>query len=214
MLNLKFVKITDTGYILCKVPNHVLSSISNEVDELMKKNFTDTIPYNDNLAGAIQHEYVLTKCRDKLNNYIELIAPLYWTHLNDVKQNVRHFIKQNNNGHPDLWANFQKKHEHNPPHTHAGDLSFVIWLKVPYDIEKEKRLPNLSKALNPSAGAFYFTYPDNKCRGGIGFHYIQIDKNKEGYMAIFRSDLHHAVLPFYTSENYRVSISGNIGIDT
>ena len=37
-----------------------------------------------------------------------------------------------------LWANFQKKYEFNPPHTHGGVYSFIVFVNVPYNYESEK----------------------------------------------------------------------------
>ena len=33
-----------------------------------------------------------------------------------------------------LWINFSQKHDYNPPHTHTGALSFVIYCQVPKEI--------------------------------------------------------------------------------
>jgi hypothetical protein len=38
-----------------------------------------------------------------------------------------------------LWVNFMKKHEYNPPHDHADQLSFVIFLDVPKEIKEEAK---------------------------------------------------------------------------
>jgi hypothetical protein len=38
-----------------------------------------------------------------------------------------------------------------------------------------------------------------------------VDNTWEGKMALFPADLNHIVYPFYTSEDYRISISGNVG---
>ena len=37
-----------------------------------------------------------------------------------------------------MWVNFQRKYEFNPLHKHSGLLSFVIWMKIPYNFEDEK----------------------------------------------------------------------------
>ena len=37
-----------------------------------------------------------------------------------------------------------------------------------------------------------------------------IDKTWEGTIVMFPSWLNHSVYPFYTSDDYRISISGNI----
>ena len=39
-----------------------------------------------------------------------------------------------------------------------------------------------------------------------------IDKNFEGYMAIFPSTLTHSVNPFYSTDEFRISISGNVSV--
>ena len=37
-----------------------------------------------------------------------------------------------------------------------------------------------------------------------------IDKSWEGVMILFPADTAHQVYPFYTSDDYRISISGNL----
>ena len=36
-----------------------------------------------------------------------------------------------------LWINFMKAGEFNPPHSHSGDFSFVLYLQVPKELQKE-----------------------------------------------------------------------------
>ena len=37
------------------------------------------------------------------------------------------------------WVNYQKQNEFNPVHNHGGVYSFVIWMKIPYDSEKQNQ---------------------------------------------------------------------------
>jgi hypothetical protein len=46
--------------------------------------------------------------------------------------------------------------------------------------------------------------------GRIVQNRIEVDKSWEGTMIMFPSSLHHMVHPFYTSDEYRISISGNL----
>ena len=39
-----------------------------------------------------------------------------------------------------------------------------------------------------------------------------IDKNFEGYMVVFPSLLGHSVNPFYSTDEFRISISGNVSV--
>lgn len=104
----------------------------------------------------------------------------------------------------DLWVNFMGKYEYFPPHNHTGVYSFVIWNRIPYDVEEEKKRTNHKI---PCAGAFYFLSPVNNI---ILPHYIHVDKEMQNYICMFPSTLTHGVYPFYTSDDYRVSISGNL----
>ena len=105
-----------------------------------------------------------------------------------------------------LWVNFMKSGEYNPLHTHSGDYSFVIYLDVPPEIEKE---------------AEKFEGTDMK-PGGIKFVYTQEAKPqwattdqrfvpKTGEMFIFPALLQHYVAPFKSNVT-RISVSGNIMI--
>ena len=40
----------------------------------------------------------------------------------------------------DLWVNYQKKYEFNPPHSHSGVASFVIFIHIPYDLLEEEKV--------------------------------------------------------------------------
>ena len=40
----------------------------------------------------------------------------------------------------DLWVNYQKKYEFNPPHSHSGVASFVIFIHIPYDLSEEEKV--------------------------------------------------------------------------
>ena len=49
-----------------------------------------------------------------------------------------------------------------------------------------------------------------KCsRGNAEMVDLPVDKSWEGKFAIFPSELQHGVNPFYTSDEYRITISNN-----
>lgn len=58
---------------------------------------------------------------------------------------------------------------------------------------------------------FQFTYTDTL--GQINQELIPVDKTYDGVLCIFPSKLNHQVYPFYTSDEYRISVSGNICLD-
>jgi hypothetical protein len=105
------------------------------------------------------------------------------------------------------WVNYQKKYEFNPAHKHDGILSFVLWTKIPYDMEEERLAsPGAESNLN-SAGMFSFLYSNTL--GKISAQQIPVDKNMENNILIFPSNFYHMVYPFFTSDGYRISVSGN-----
>ena len=108
-----------------------------------------------------------------------------------------------------FWVNYQKKHEFNPRHTHGGIFSFVIWVKIPYDHEDEKKLPfaESSGAAGRLIGNFSFLWSDGV---EIQSKPIEMSPKMEAHGFIFPSSLHHEVYPFYTSDEERISVSGNI----
>ena len=106
----------------------------------------------------------------------------------------------------EIWVNFQKKHEFNPVHTHSGQLSFVIWMKIPYLYEAESKIEAVQGvAEDCCAGCFEILYLDTL--GQISrYAYFPI----ESKLLIFPAKLPHLVYPFYTSDRERISISGNL----
>ena len=107
------------------------------------------------------------------------------------------------------WVNYQKKHEFNPRHNHSGMFSFVIWIKIPYDYEDEKKLPlaESSGAAKKLIGNFSFLWSDGL---DIQTKVIPMSPKMEAHGVIFPSTFHHEVYPFYTSDEERISVSGNI----
>jgi hypothetical protein len=85
----------------------------------------------------------------------------------------------------------------------------VIWHKVPYKIEDERaRFPHMKQ---DEIRAGHFAFLTTNELGQIMSIEIPADKTWEGKMALFPANLNHLVYPFYTSDDYRISISGNVG---
>ena len=110
-----------------------------------------------------------------------------------------------------LWANFQKKHEFNPPHDHAGVYSFVIWMQIPTSYAEQKKLPICVNS-NADNHISNFTFAYTNTLGRISTFAYNMEKEVEGYMVMFPSELKHEVFPFYENDGERISISGNVVI--
>ena len=104
-----------------------------------------------------------------------------------------------------VWVNFMKQGEWNPVHNHTGDISCVIYLKVPKEISDENKTSELSSKSNtPSAGKIEFHYGENIKYCGTGVMMNPIEKE----IYIFPAKLHHQVYPF-KSKTERISVSVN-----
>tara|TARA_X000001388_G_C2216769_1_gene117572 strand:+ start:779 stop:1441 length:663 start_codon:yes stop_codon:yes gene_type:complete len=103
------------------------------------------------------------------------------------------------------WINYQKKNEFIPNHIHDGIFSYTIWMDIPYDSNEE-----LKEGGN-DASCFQFSYTD--ILGITRVHNIRLNKKDNGRMLFFPAKLRHQVYPFYTTDKYRVSISGNVMLD-
>jgi len=205
-----YVTLTRTGYMECIVPENILQSIKTEIDQIIDSDFTLTKKHNYDLAGAIEKEYKLEASVPAVESFVSMVANNYWSELDSPYKDIKHKLAIGKDKTPDLWINFQKKGEYNPLHKHGGLLSFVIWYQVPYDIDEERKLPIHQNLGDCSAGEFSFAYPDPYVVGGVSTHRITVDKSKEGHMIIFPASLRHQVYPFFTSDDYRISISGNL----
>ena len=93
------------------------------------------------------------------------------------------------------WINYQTKGQLLSNHIHAGFLSYSAWISIPV-------LSEFS----------YFQFIYNNTIGTTCNHDIAINKHMEGKLILFPSLLHHIAYPFYTSDDVRISVSGNLSL--
>lgn len=196
------------GILTCKLKDIVVDELQQSLDNI-EQNKEDAIDFSDKLAGHNNAEYQLP-ITPKIKYLVEslceeydkifLPVPSYYAFFTkeDCDQGVQYELKT-------LWANYSKKYDFNPSHTHTGLYSFVIWVKIPYNVEEELKL---YKSTSPRASTFSFSYPNSL--GKIDQHTLFLDKDWEWTMALFPATMNHEVHPFYTSDDTRISISGNV----
>ena len=192
-------------YLFATVPPEV----SSKLDEIVKQKHT--IKANHDLAGNIKNEFMIPDAKPIIWPLLDILIkewakkyPAEFARLGSMSNQEEFRLMLFN-----TWVNFQKKHEFNPIHTHDGVFSFVIWHKVPFTQKDEyARFPNM-KEDQIKAGHFAFVVTNQM--GKIVQHDMCVDNTWEGKMALFPADLNHIVYPFYTSDDYRISISGNVG---
>jgi len=192
-------------YLIATVPE----DITKKLDEIINKKHTEKA--NHDLAGNIQNEFLIPEGKPIIWPLIDKCIqahfdkfPTYYARISGMHKSDEFHLELHS-----LWVNYQKKYEFNPVHIHDGLFSFVIWHKVPYHMKDEKaRFPHMKES-EIRAGHFVFLMPNEL--GHVSSHTIPADNEWEGKMALFPASLNHQVYPFYTSDEYRISISGNIG---
>jgi len=194
----------NSGIIFDRLPDILVKELNEKVLEV-QNNFEKLENKNNELAGHLKRQYDLSP------------SPLFKNYINTLTNQHDYFFGTirdcnflNKNVPFDLttlWVNFQEKYEFNPPHNHGGLVSFVIWHKIPYDIQKElDYFPN--KPDNSSASLFGFIA--SNIYGQMSTQYIPVSREFEGVICMFPSQLFHFVNPFYTSNDYRITVAGNV----
>ena len=215
MTNLIYNEFPNVGFISTQLPKDILQHVKAEI-EAIRQNESGFKSANDILAGNMEKQFHLKNSRKHIEPFLEYLS---WTYTN--KWGFEKKVVQSINGESDqidiefkldkLWANFQKKYEFNPTHSHMGVFSFACWIEIPYNIEDELNLNQVKYSNAKATSCFTFSYTN--ILGDILNFPIPVDKGMEGHMIFFPAELSHAVYPFYTSNDYRISIAGNISVN-
>lgn len=178
------------GVLEDRLPKKLHNDLLSEIDYAELKN-PDMLSglTNKNVA---KHKF-LVDTKDDLLNYIKTLLVTYnsnfpgLSNLNVLTKDLPYHM-----GNP--WINYQRKCEYVPNHTHDGIYSYSIWLKIPAKCN------------------FEFTYTN--IIGNIEQQKIELTQENEGKIIFFPAKLPHIAYPFSDSDGVRVSISGNISLDS
>ena len=187
------------------IPREIYQALNKEIVDI-HTNDKDVVRMNRTLAGQITKEYQITKSRQFLDPFLEEMGRAYQKEWN-------YYPKENPNNNKlkveSVWVNMQKKLEVNPLHNHDGTLSFVAWLHVPFKLENERNMPNCKNSRTMElASTFQFVY--TTALGTIANCPLFVESGWEAKIVMFPAKLLHIVYPFQTSDDYRISIAGNL----
>jgi hypothetical protein len=156
------------------------------------------------LAGHIKDEYHI-KVTNDYSNYIcrcldnNPITSFYLNKIDILNKNCPIILDKS-------WINFQKKHEFNPLHDHTGIFSFIIFMQIPYKLEEEFKVYADTNGKHTSCLSFAYT----DTNGSVVDKTCSVDESYLYKMLIFPAKLKHMVYPFYTSDEERITVSGNV----
>ena len=205
-----------------KIPGYVITNYNKYCDEIIaNKEKLKKQDHSKNLAGNVRHEFYITKdFIEKEKNLLNIINVMAQRMLAADKRGVEDevsvsFLKNapatTMKIFPDaitgcdlvsLWCVSQWAGDFNPLHVHSGDLSGVLYLKMPKGLEKEYEKEDHHAAVGdlqfiagtPQA----FSRNNLKMRPVVGDFYV------------FPSWLHHTVYPFRTKNEERRSLAFNL----
>jgi len=169
------------------------------IDKLLDEAKGSQESYGDRLAGHLKKEIKLNAINYK--KYFDRMFTVYDHALQgwNKKKGFSQYVVS------DLWCNFQKANEFNPPHDHTGTLSFVIYLKVPEMLRTECEEHQKGKT-SAGPGCISFFIADSDRKNSITQHSFL---PMTGDCFIFPAWLKHWVYPF-KSDCTRISVSGNV----
>lgn len=194
------------GWLEIKLSTKVLTYL-NKLIKNKKEN------YNKDLAGNIDESYVLKDENHLFFNTVLVDCIMEYIKEFKEKGSVPNILTQEcKYTLSNMWVNYQKKHEFNPLHNHAGVFSFVIWMHIPSSYKEESSLKFVKHANHKPVASFEFIAVN--MLGHITSHIYHLGPQYEGTMLFFPSQLHHQVYPFYTSNEKRITISGNIKLNS
>jgi hypothetical protein len=201
----KHSHLPNIGLTEGSIPSEIYQALNKEIIDIDNDD-SNTMKMNKSLAGQITKEYQLTKSRQLLDPYLEEMGRAYQKEWN-------YYPKENPNNNKlkveSVWVNMQKKLEVNPLHNHDGTLSFVAWLYVPFKLEDERNMENVKYSRTVElASTFQFVY--NTALGTIANCPMFVESGWEAKIVMFPAKLLHIVYPFQTSDDYRISIAGNL----
>tara|TARA_R100001086_G_scaffold230893_1_gene151357 strand:- start:161 stop:715 length:555 start_codon:yes stop_codon:yes gene_type:complete len=151
---------------------------------------------NSKLVGLIDHEYDIdqTKFENIFNKYVDGFSIAYKNWYNVDKTPPMQIS--------DVWVNYMKAGECNPPHMHQAAFSSVFYLKVPKGLKKEVEK---CKANHTWPGAIQFLFNNPTVPNTIN-SYQHLPE--AGDFFIFPGSLMHCVNSFQSSGE-RISIAAN-----
>ena len=184
--------------------------------KIIEEGKQNKLSFKSELAGHLSNSFEVEDTNDWFFNNVlhELISAFYNSNggahpKNSIESAFRsNFIVRLEK----FWANYQYKHEFNPPHNHSGLYAFVVWMKIPYSSKEQKKLKFLDgmRDIDKKAGEFEFVYTN--LLGDISNYRYPMSPELEGTILLFPAQFMHCVYPFYDCDEPRISLSGNLMI--
>jgi len=179
-----------------KFPQSVIKKINLEVERITRqKKLIDKYDYSKKLVGQVKQEIELPSIFIKKNIY-KYISKSIKEYIKASTGKLTKKVKIIN-----FWVVRQYAHEYNPVHFHDGHVSGVGYLKIPKQLNQDKKQLQINGSIDFISGTKMFL------NNSIFNH-----KPKIGDVILFPNYLMHTAYPF-SVEGERRSFSFNVEID-
>ena len=180
-----------------KMPDYIITKLKTEGRKAKTS-------YNHALAGHLNNQFL----------YPPKVQQWFYNEIHPIIQAYRnghckyHGIEELNVNFTadDLWVNYMQPGDFNPKHTHGADYSFVLFLDVPKQLQKEQEKFE-GTSVKPGALMFEYTQQAKPRWATTGKAILP----ETGDIIVFPALLQHWVCPF-KSKVTRISVSGNLRI--
>ena len=200
-IDIKVVRPFGPTYAHVKIPNRILDSLNNYIDNLIKdQNKKAKLNFGESLVGDVTQEFLIEKEIAEKSGWLNFLGTCIqkWIEIELNKKITKLDVI-------DTWVVRQFKNEYNPTHWHSGHISGAGFLKVPKTFGKyvqEKNKEYYGGALQLINGSRMFLSPS-----------VEKIIPKVGDFYFFPHYLMHSVFPFKGTDEERRSISFNAKID-
>ena len=200
-IDIKVVRPFGPTYAHVKIPNRILDSLNNYIDNLIKdQNKKAKLNFGESLVGDVTQEFLIEREIAEKSGWLNFLGTCIqkWIEIELNKKITKLDVI-------DTWVVRQFKNEYNPTHWHSGHISGAGFLKVPNTFGKyvqEKNKDYYGGALQLINGSRMFLSPS-----------VEKIIPKVGDFYFFPHYLMHSVFPFKGTDEERRSISFNAKID-
>ena len=154
-------------------------------------------------VGTITNEYKI-KDEDVKQELSKILGPMCEQYCKDMHYKV----EQKPIGLKSAWCNVQQSGEYFAAHTHNGVFSFALWLEVPFTQDDERAWREARGKSGRETASFQFHYTD--ALGRITPEVLEVDATWENKIVLFPGEMMHSVTPYYSTQDKRIVVSGNI----
>ena len=193
------IQFPNLGYVRNTVQPNQIRQLITWVDAIDES----TATINHSHVGTIAREYEIEDVLVK-KELSDILAPMVQQYVNDM-----HFtIQPRAVGLTTAWCNLQTSGEYFAAHTHKGVFSFALWLEVPFTQTDEREWREARGKSGRETASFQFHYTD--ALGRITPNVLEVDSSWEREIVLFPGEMMHSVTPYYSTDETRIVVSGNI----